>query len=452
MAAEGDSATIETLENEPIARRLEWTVEKMQELVDERGTLAERSKRARMDGKYVKRSVADARIVVIDRKLGWYRGRVPVDMHPTEVVQLWETKEAEAEWKREEVRKKREEADAAEAAAAAEADAQGEPEPEGDGATIETLENEAIAEAVEAAEAEDGESEPELGSESRGGLMSSQREALRAARGGGGRRRADAIDEDTEGAAAFEVVTRTTKSGVRVSDDFRDNLIIDRYDQVFATMRGLKLRHLRSENSEDAVTWNVFRSLRQVDPAVWLPGLARRGLQGAEPPPAVGAVLSLWLSVSPPPALLAGGDEGNSEIDVAIESPSWVWFIETKYRSDIETGTKTRPERDQVLRNIDVGSYYAGTRDFFFSLLVVSPETSPVGAAAVAEYSDFSKTRALLQAHRSDRLTNLRAVTLLTWLDMAAVLTDARDSVVRIDERHYADRALEWMRVKGLAG
>ena len=119
---------------------------------------------------------------------------------------------------------------------------------------------------------------------------------------------------------------------------------------------------------------------------------------------------------------------------------------------DIETRTKTRAERDQVLRNIDVGSYYAGTRDFFFSLLVVSPETSPLGTAAVAEYSDFSKTRALLQAHRSDRLANLRAVTLLTWSDMAAVLTDARDSVGRVDERHYADRALEWMQVKGLVG
>ena len=130
-------------------------------------------------------------------------------------------------------------------------------------------------------------------------------------------------------------------------------------------MRGLKLRHLRSENSEDAVTWNVFRSLRQIDPAVWLPELARRGLPRAEPTPADGAVLSLWLSVSPSPALLARCDEGNSEIDVAIESPSWVWFIEAKYRSDIETGTNTRPERVQVLRNIDVGSYYAGTRDFF---------------------------------------------------------------------------------------
>ena len=67
------------------------------------------------------------------------------------------------------------------------------------------------------------------------------------------------------------MAARTTKSGVRVSNDFRDNLIIDRYDQVFATMRGLKLRHLHSADSEDAVTWNVFRSLRQIDPTVTPP-------------------------------------------------------------------------------------------------------------------------------------------------------------------------------------
>lgn len=51
----------------------------------------------------------------------------------------------------------------------------------------------------------------------------------------------------------------TSAGGVRLADDFRDNLIIDRYDPVFASMRGQKLTHLRSENSEDAVTWNVFR-------------------------------------------------------------------------------------------------------------------------------------------------------------------------------------------------
>jgi hypothetical protein len=45
-------------------------------------------------------------------------------------------------------------------------------------------------------------------------------------------------------------------------DDFRDNLIIDRHDPIFASMRASKIKHLRSENSEDAVTWNVFRPSR----------------------------------------------------------------------------------------------------------------------------------------------------------------------------------------------
>jgi hypothetical protein len=57
--------------------------------------------------------------------------------------------------------------------------------------------------------------------------------------------------------------------------------------------------------------------------------------------------------------LLAGGEEGLSEIDVIIE---WVWFIEAKHKSDIRLRTTTRPGRDQVLRNIDVESYYAGAR------------------------------------------------------------------------------------------
>ena len=65
-------------------------------------------------------------------------------------------------------------------------------------------------------------------------------------------------------------------SGVWEAHDFRSNLIIDRYDPVFALMRARKLKHLRSVNSEDAVTWNVFRSLRQIAPVSWLPPLWRR--------------------------------------------------------------------------------------------------------------------------------------------------------------------------------
>ena len=42
---------------------------------------------------------------------------------------------------------------------------------------------------------------------------------------------------------------------------------------------------------------------------------------------------------------------------------------------------------------LDVELVEAGGGDFFFSLLVIKPETSPLGVARVAEYSDFSSAR-----------------------------------------------------------
>ncbi|WP_377828807.1 hypothetical protein ACFKHW_37700 [Bradyrhizobium lupini] len=247
--------------------------------------------------------------------------------------------------------------------------------------------------------------------------------------------------EDTKG--------RRSPSGVLVADDFRHNLIIDRYDPIFADMRASKVKHLRSANSEDAVTWNVFRSLRQITPQLWLPSLWQEAFSLGCPCD-LKATVRLWQSVPPPLGLLDGGDEGHSEIDVIIETPTWVWFIEAKYRSDISLGTTTRPQRDQILRNLDVGSYHAGVRDFFFSLLIASKAASPKGADKVAQYADISVPRDRLRAHRPDGLQNLRAAGLLTWAALAKVLDEAAKVARQDDERAYAQRASVWLRERGL--
>jgi hypothetical protein len=240
-------------------------------------------------------------------------------------------------------------------------------------------------------------------------------------------------------------------SGVMIADDFRDNLIIDRYDPIFADMRASKIKHLKSANSEDAVTWNVFRSLLQIAPQVWLPSLWQQAFPLIACPSDLKAVIKLWQSIPPPLGLLDGGDEGHSEIDVVIEASTWVWFIEAKYRSDISLGTTTRPQRDQVLRNLDVGSYHAGVRNFFFSLLIADQSASRKGAERISEYSDLSVPRALLQEHRPDGLQNLKAVGLLTWATLVDVLEGAASAAHRDDERTYAQRAIGWLRERGLA-
>jgi hypothetical protein len=228
----------------------------------------------------------------------------------------------------------------------------------------------------------------------------------------------------------------------------RDNLIIDRYDPVFATMRATKREHLRSQNSEDALTWNVFRSLRQIDDVVWLPRLAEKAFDGATPRPAPPGLTLLWRSVKPPPALLSQAREGPSEVDVIVESATWVWFIEAKYRSDVSLRTTWSAGRNQILRNLDVGTHYAGVRDFYFSLLILDPAHSREGIRIIDEYRDLSRPRQLLADHRPDGLKNLKAISLLKWDDLLEVLRHAADTAPRDDERVYARRAIDWMSEK----
>src|SRR4030095_7823158 len=97
---------------------------------------------------------------------------------------------------------------------------------------------------------------------------------------------------------------KKSPSGVWIAADFRANLIIDRYDPVFADMRASKLKHLRSVNSEDAVTWNVLRSLRQVAPPTWLPLLWQRAFPDVSVPRDLLATVQLWKSIPPPLGLL----------------------------------------------------------------------------------------------------------------------------------------------------
>jgi hypothetical protein len=246
------------------------------------------------------------------------------------------------------------------------------------------------------------------------------------------------------------MTVRISKSGVRVADDHRDNLIIDRDDPVFARMRAGKRRHLRSENSEDALTWNVFRSLRRITSDVWLPGLFDAAFPGASRSIATGATVSLWQQVEPPPALLRDGDEGASEIDVILETDRVVWFLEAKLTSDISPRTTVRANRNQVLRNIDVGSHYAGSRDFYFSLLVADRQRSKAGADTIDAYRDLELPRRLLAAHRPDGLRNLAGVSLLTWQDLFAVLASAAAMAPDATEREVAARAATWMAARGI--
>ncbi|WP_273851889.1 hypothetical protein [Guptibacillus spartinae] len=259
----------------------------------------------------------------------------------------------------------------------------------------------------------------------------------------------DFISED-------RVITKNgtiSKNGVFEYDDFRDNLLLDKYNPILPAMRSMKTKHLRSENSEDAITWNVFKSLQQINPEYWYTELISKGIDQKtfnlkkqilpnEVPHNL--TIKLWESIRPP---LRGDQpaEGTTEVDVILESDAFVWFIEAKFKSDISTGTTHDQERNQVLRNLDVGSHYAKGKDFYFSLLILDDAISPKGVSAVETYSrELTEKGQLFE----NRFSNVQGLTVFYWSDFVEIFKSCMQELEDDFEQLIAARAFHWMTEK----
>ena len=149
--------------------------------------------------------------------------------------------------------------------------------------------------------------------------------------------------------------------GVKVFVDFKDNLIVDPVDPIIAGQArkwryssGIvkSLSYLGSENSEDAMTWNVFKTLEKLNPEKWFSEIfphitLEKDEQFIDP------MLRFWDKYFPP--MLRPFPEGETHVDLTIETSKKLIFIEAKYKADISKNTKHDPNRDQIIRNIDVG-------------------------------------------------------------------------------------------------
>ena len=172
-------------------------------------------------------------------------------------------------------------------------------------------------------------------------------------------------------------------TGVKVFVDFKDNLIVDPDDPLIAGQarnwrysKGLVkgLSCLGSENSEDAMTWNVFKTLEKSNPERWFSEIFPQIILDKDEQ-FIDPMLKFWDKYFPP--LLRSAPEGETHADLTIETSNKLIFVEAKYKADISKKTKHDPNRDQIIRNIDVGSWAAKKRskEFYFILLTLKTNT-----------------------------------------------------------------------------
>lgn len=174
---------------------------------------------------------------------------------------------------------------------------------------------------------------------------------------------------------------RWTSSGATVYANYVENFVVwpgretalhDFVSQTYGNQRH-KLRHTRSSNSEDALTWSCFDTLN------CLADEPRRN-----------ALKDLWGCAynegSAPHGFLSGqisigkkyGTHGEqTEVDASVEGDGVLVFIEAKLYSSMSLADPpNRKPHDQLARKLRVGikEAQASSRTFYFIVLDIAPK------------------------------------------------------------------------------
>jgi hypothetical protein len=212
-------------------------------------------------------------------------------------------------------------------------------------------------------------------------------------------------------------------------------------------------RMLTSPNSEDWVSWTVFRTLARQQG--WWLNLLRVGSLldlDAYAAPSV----KLWRAVPSPAAyerasrarMAASTDpahrerasdpkpvEGDTEVDIALDGPGVLWFMEAKLHSDLSASTTYDPTRNQLVRNVDVLLEQARGRRAVMSLIVLDRRPDRLHTQLVAQYRADPRALHALLPHRSRAeldaiIGDLRVI---LWADLLPLLGDFEPADVRME-------------------
>lgn len=192
--------------------------------------------------------------------------------------------------------------------------------------------------------------------------------------------------------------SRSAASGAAVYKDYRDNIPVCPGREAalgeFASQRycGLqhKLRHMRSSNSEDALTWSCFDTLSELKGAPRTIALAGLWALAFDDGPAPAGFLNGEICIGKK----YGGEHEKTEVDASIEGDKVLVFIEAKLYSSMSLAdlAKRKPH-DQIARKLRVGLREAqqSGKDFYFIILDIAPKEILRGLRPGASLRDASR-------------------------------------------------------------
>src|SRR5690349_9681065 len=141
--------------------------------------------------------------------------------------------------------------------------------------------------------------------------------------------------------------------------DTRDEFVIVPHHPDRLRRPGVRSVVYAGERFQQALAWNVFRTLELLTPAFWMRSFQARLFGQAVSPAPQTAQVTLWQSLALPPARRLDGERPHAFADVIIETEHAVWTLVPASNHDL--GESDGP----LCRLLEAGAWRAGVRHHY---------------------------------------------------------------------------------------
>ena len=202
----------------------------------------------------------------------------------------------------------------------------------------------------------------------------------------------------------------------------------------------------QSDRLRHALTWNVFRTLEQIAPSIWMRPLVARatGLpDGYSSAPHI-TVVSCWSNLQPAPnAMLRRGRRHSVPVSVIVDTDDTVITFLASSPTEMLDSVLSETAEGGLLDVAEATASLAGTRSAYVSVVLPIEVQEQVWASRVRR-SGERVTRALSSSGRSPE--NIRGIGVTTWGALHELLSEvAQSQFISKSEQRCAMTTVEWM-------
>jgi hypothetical protein len=201
-----------------------------------------------------------------------------------------------------------------------------------------------------------------------------------------------------------------------------------------------------SDRLRHALTWNVFKTLEQIAPGIWMRPLVARaaGLPDAySSAPHITAV-TCWSNLEPAPkAMLRRARRRGVPVSVIIDTDDTVIALLTPSPTEMLDSVLSETAEGGLLDVAEATAYLAGTRSVYVSVVLPIEVNEQVWAPRVRRRAD--RVRRVL-ASSGGGVENIRGIGATTWYALHELLSEiAQLRFISKSEQRCATTTVEWM-------